>query len=335
VFPEGTTSGDDTLLQFKVGAFLSGMPVQPVVVKYPFWNLECTWSCDIAPHHLAMRMLLQVFNRMTVHYLPVYYPSPAEQADPRLFAENVRRVMCEAMQPGTRLTEHAFEDVQLLSKAQQIYNRADPGVTAGCVTYSEINESLNLSLGDTMNLLKRFREADKKKSGFLSKEDVAGLLNLDLESPLTNTFFTLMDQRHSGSVNFRSFLQALVVGCNNLEKQDKVRLVFQMYDQNQSNAITKDEILNILAEHHRCTPSSISPDSSPGAKGDDAMELRGSGEARAQSMVALGDDIMAGRDCLEFSDFEAAVEQYPELMTTALDIIERGRSQAMGAEECC
>ena len=44
---------------------------------------------------------------------------------------------------------------------------------------------------------------------------------------------------------------------------------------------------------------------------------------------------LAGRDCLEFSDFEAAVEQYPELMTTALDIIERGRSQAMGAEECC
>ena len=33
IFPEGTTSGDNTLLQFKKGGFISGQPVQPVVVR--------------------------------------------------------------------------------------------------------------------------------------------------------------------------------------------------------------------------------------------------------------------------------------------------------------
>jgi lysophosphatidylcholine acyltransferase/lyso-PAF acetyltransferase len=40
IFPEGTTTTCNTLLQFKSGAFLSGQPVQPVVVQYPFCNFE-------------------------------------------------------------------------------------------------------------------------------------------------------------------------------------------------------------------------------------------------------------------------------------------------------
>lgn len=72
VFPEGTTKSANTLLQFKQGAFLSGMPVQPVVCKYPYCNFEVTWSCDMSLAVTFWRMLSQVYNCMTVEYLDVY-----------------------------------------------------------------------------------------------------------------------------------------------------------------------------------------------------------------------------------------------------------------------
>ena len=40
IFPEGTTSRGDNLTQFKRGAFTSGLPVQPVVLKYPHRHFD-------------------------------------------------------------------------------------------------------------------------------------------------------------------------------------------------------------------------------------------------------------------------------------------------------
>ena len=35
IFPEGTTTNREALISFKAGAFIPGMPVQPVVLRYP------------------------------------------------------------------------------------------------------------------------------------------------------------------------------------------------------------------------------------------------------------------------------------------------------------
>ena len=64
VFPEGTTTGDDTLLQFKSGAFSSGMPVQPVICKFPFCAFDAVWSSDQSLGWLVWRMLCQVRVRV-------------------------------------------------------------------------------------------------------------------------------------------------------------------------------------------------------------------------------------------------------------------------------
>jgi len=60
VFPEGTTTGDNSILQFKSGAFTSGMPCQPVVMQYPHCHLDVVWSCDIGTLELFLRMISQV-----------------------------------------------------------------------------------------------------------------------------------------------------------------------------------------------------------------------------------------------------------------------------------
>ncbi|KAK9839499.1 hypothetical protein WJX81_005850 [Elliptochloris bilobata] len=63
LFPEGTTTNGRYLLPFKKGAFLAGLPLQPVVLRYGEGSL------------------------------PVYAPSEAEAADPVLYARNMRAYM--------------------------------------------------------------------------------------------------------------------------------------------------------------------------------------------------------------------------------------------------
>jgi lysophosphatidylcholine acyltransferase/lyso-PAF acetyltransferase len=43
LFPEGTTTNGRALISFKLGAFVPGFPVQPVVVRYPFVHLDVSW----------------------------------------------------------------------------------------------------------------------------------------------------------------------------------------------------------------------------------------------------------------------------------------------------
>ncbi|KAG9479382.1 hypothetical protein GDO78_012842 [Eleutherodactylus coqui] len=64
IFPEGTCTNRSCLITFKPGAFIPGVPVQPVVLRYP--------------------------NKM---FLPIYTPSEEEKRNPALYASNVRHVM--------------------------------------------------------------------------------------------------------------------------------------------------------------------------------------------------------------------------------------------------
>ena len=41
---EGTTTNGFYLLPFKTGAFLAGVPVQPVILKYPYTRFSAAWD---------------------------------------------------------------------------------------------------------------------------------------------------------------------------------------------------------------------------------------------------------------------------------------------------
>ena len=51
-------------------------------------------SCTL----LQLRMLCQLNNSVEVTILPPYVPSQQEQADPRLYASNVRRLFADTLQ---------------------------------------------------------------------------------------------------------------------------------------------------------------------------------------------------------------------------------------------
>uniref|UniRef100_A0A2N9H4P7 Phospholipid/glycerol acyltransferase domain-containing protein n=1 Tax=Fagus sylvatica TaxID=28930 RepID=A0A2N9H4P7_FAGSY len=92
LFPEGTTTNGDYLLPFKTGAFLSQVPVLPVILRYPYRRFSPAWDSISGARHVIY-LLCQFVNHLEVIRLPIYYPSQQEKDDPKLYANNVRRLM--------------------------------------------------------------------------------------------------------------------------------------------------------------------------------------------------------------------------------------------------
>jgi lysophosphatidylcholine acyltransferase/lyso-PAF acetyltransferase len=109
VFPEGTTSNGRYLLHFHKGAFVPGTPVKPVVMTFPHTQFNPSWESVRAPYHI-WRFLTQFVNYCELQMLPVYTPSAQEQADPALYANNVRKVMSKAS--GLPMSESQLSDKQ-------------------------------------------------------------------------------------------------------------------------------------------------------------------------------------------------------------------------------
>lgn len=89
IFPEGTTSNGESVIQFRSGAFISGHPVKPVAIRYPPGSFSPSWESIGGLYHM-FRVFSQFSNACEVHWLPIHYPTDAEKKDPRLYAENVR-----------------------------------------------------------------------------------------------------------------------------------------------------------------------------------------------------------------------------------------------------
>jgi lysophosphatidylcholine acyltransferase/lyso-PAF acetyltransferase len=96
LFPEGTTSNGDALLKFHSGAFLSGVCVRPLALRYESADFDPAFV-GLTPWRLA-GILSQPWMSMTVYHLPIYEPSPVERERPRLYAEHVRALIARALQ---------------------------------------------------------------------------------------------------------------------------------------------------------------------------------------------------------------------------------------------
>jgi len=96
VFPEGTTAGQRWLLDFQRGAFLPGVPVQPMLIQYPNTCFDSGWTPDTDTLRLAVRSSTTCFTRVVIRYLKPSEPSDAQRKDPYGWAREVRRQMAVA-----------------------------------------------------------------------------------------------------------------------------------------------------------------------------------------------------------------------------------------------
>ena len=89
------------MIQFKIGAFAPGVPVQPVLIKYPgteridavTWTYNQNYSYVFSVWYL----LSNPINRVVVEFLPIYTPNDEEKNNPEVFAKNVQKLMAEAL----------------------------------------------------------------------------------------------------------------------------------------------------------------------------------------------------------------------------------------------
>ncbi|CRK91201.1 CLUMA_CG004884, isoform A [Clunio marinus] len=118
IFPEGTCTNKKSMVQFKPGAFNPGLPVQPVVIRYPNKVDTLTWAWQ-GPNVFILfwRSLSQLHTYIEVEYLPVYNPSEEEIKNPKLFASNVQKIMAKAM--NLPISDYNFDDCKLMDYAQK------------------------------------------------------------------------------------------------------------------------------------------------------------------------------------------------------------------------
>nr|XP_046915876.1 uncharacterized protein LOC124496402 [Dermatophagoides farinae] len=121
IFPEGTTANRKALLQFKLGAFLPRLPIQPVLIRYEnccglqdpiTWTWEGPGSVRIFFNTMSC---LSIDCEITI--MEEYRPNDDERQDPKKFSQNVAKKI--SFELGILQSYYSYDDVPLMPLAKQ------------------------------------------------------------------------------------------------------------------------------------------------------------------------------------------------------------------------
>lgn len=259
IFPEGTTTNGRILVQFKAGPFLPGRPVQPVLLRYPCKHFPVNWvGANSNLLKLMLRMMLQFANFCEVEVLEPYLPSAAECADAMLFAGNVRQSMAKRLGIGT--TEHTYDDVFLSGIAQQF------GVQMN-FECNELKNRYEMNFDDLKAIISDFHRLDKNKDGELSSSEFEQVMmaGTGFTKEAVQSLFRFFDTDHSGSVQYREFVQVAALLSDKCTSESRAKLAFLLYDDRGTGRVRRDTLLKSL-NSAMAHPDGMSSTASPGAK---------------------------------------------------------------------
>ncbi|XP_029299365.1 lysophosphatidylcholine acyltransferase 1 [Cottoperca gobio] len=240
IFPEGTCTNRSGLIFFKAGAFIPGLPVQPVVLRYPNKLDTVTWTWQgPGAFKILWLTLCQPHNPMEIEYLPIYTPSSDERGNPGLFANNVRKLMAKALE--LPLTDLSFDDreISLSHGPLSIHDYSS------LLEFHQLVCRLGLRAGRTDAVLEeQARRARKLQGDALSLEDFAQFLNLPVTDTLAQVH-SLFHQR-DGEIDTRHFVIALSTVHRPLKSMETLKLSFKMYESEENGDVLKEELAAIL-----------------------------------------------------------------------------------------
>uniref|UniRef100_A0A2R9AER7 Lysophosphatidylcholine acyltransferase 2 n=1 Tax=Pan paniscus TaxID=9597 RepID=A0A2R9AER7_PANPA len=239
VFPEGTCTNRSCLITFKPGAFIPGVPVQPVLLRYPN-KLVNRLFFFLFSIQLCMLTFCQLFTKVEVEFMPVQVPNDEEKNDPVLFANKVRNLMAEAL--GIPVTDHTYEDCRLMISAGQLTLPME----AGLVEFTKISRKLKLDWDGVRKHLDEYASiASSSKGGRIGIEEFAKYLKLPV-SDVLRQLFALFDRNHDGSIDFREYVIGLAVLCNPSNTEEIIQVAFKLFDVDEDGYITEEEFSTIL-----------------------------------------------------------------------------------------
>uniref|UniRef100_A0ABM5EV98 Lysophosphatidylcholine acyltransferase 2 n=1 Tax=Pogona vitticeps TaxID=103695 RepID=A0ABM5EV98_9SAUR len=241
IFPEGTCTNRSCLITFKQGAFLPGVAVQPVLIRYPNKLDTVTWTWQGYSFKEALILTLcQLVTKVEVEFLPVHVPGEEEKKDPILFANRVRNRMASAL--GVPVTDHTYEDCRLMISAGQLTLPME----AGLVEFTKVSRKLNLKWNNIREQLDQFATiASDAKGGRIGIEEFASYLKLPI-SDVLKELFALFDRNGDGTIDFREYVIGLSVLCNPANTEQTIQMAFQLFDVDEDGTITEDEFALII-----------------------------------------------------------------------------------------
>ncbi|XP_002753635.1 lysophospholipid acyltransferase LPCAT4 isoform X1 [Callithrix jacchus] len=237
-FPEGTCSNKKALLKFKPGAFIAGVPVQPVLIRYPN-SLDTTSWAWRGPGVLKVLWLTasQPCSIVDVEFLPVYHPSPEESKDPTLYANNVQRVMAQAL--GIPATECEFVG----SLPVIVVGRLKVALEPQLWELGKVLRKAGLSPGYVDV------GAEPGRSRMISQEEFARQLQLSDPQTVAGAF-GYFQQDTQGLVDFRDVALALAALDGSRSLEELTHLAFELFAEEQAEGpdrlLYKDSFSTIL-----------------------------------------------------------------------------------------
>nr|XP_033781350.1 lysophospholipid acyltransferase LPCAT4 [Geotrypetes seraphini] len=223
-YPEGTTANGKVLLKFKPGAFIAGVPVQPILIRYPNKMPATTWTWKgNGVFKVLWLSMSQLYLNVEVEFMPVYHPNEAEKADPALYASRVQRVMSGAL--GIPATDYELIGDMPVSPIGQL------------------KVALELGLWELGKILKKARclplMAESWEGLFmegtdrrLSKKEFADQLNLT-DSVTTSKAFNYFQKDASGCVDLHEVILVLATLDAARSAKDVSELAFKLFAETQ------------------------------------------------------------------------------------------------------
>uniref|UniRef100_A0A3B4BC04 EF-hand domain-containing protein n=1 Tax=Periophthalmus magnuspinnatus TaxID=409849 RepID=A0A3B4BC04_9GOBI len=237
IFPEGTCTNRSCLITFKQ-AFIPGVPVQPVILRYPNKMDTVTWTWQGFGSTLLLLTLCQPYTTVEIEFLPPCIPSEEEKKSPTLFANHVRDVMGAL---GVPVTDHTYEDCRLMISAGELTLPME----AGLVEFTKISRKL-LKWDNVKKELEGFANIARScKGGRITIEEFAKFLQLPL-NPALKELFTLFDRDGDGTIDFREYVIGVTILCRPANTEDVLRMAFRLFDTDEDEKITHEEFTALL-----------------------------------------------------------------------------------------
>lgn len=292
IFPEGTCTNRSCLITFKQGAFIPGVPVQPVVMRYPNKMDTVTWTWQgFGSRTLLLLTLCQLYTTVEIEFLPPHNPTEEEKKSPIRFANRVRQSMAEAL--GVPVTDHTYEDCQLMISAGELTLPME----AGLVEFTKISRKLNLKWDNMRKELQSFATiASSCRGGRITVEEFAQFLKLPV-TPALLELFALFDRNGDGTIDFREYVIGVTILCRPANTEEVLRMAFKLFDVDEDERITRQEFTALLR-------------SALGVSDINMVKLFKEIDADASGFITFS----------EFQSFAMSHPEYAKLFTTYLEL---------------
>jgi len=221
IFPEGTCHNGKSLIKFQRGAFVVGVPVQPMVVHFVNDFDYTSWT-EVSESALKLIwiMLCQFRTKVVVHYLPVYHPNKEEIVDANLYAENVRRKI--SSHQHLPYSEFSYEDRILMRHARKLGFPVESAV----VEFHRIRARFGLRLEDLRRLLNEFAKVTSLRPE-ADVSDFSNFLGVPDHLPCMKSLLSLYDVNNSGTISFQDYVvgySSVSSFCDDdVDLQDKIK----------------------------------------------------------------------------------------------------------------